>query len=256
MTQDLSRSFGQPLTSSLRGLLPSRRTEAADASDAADGSSASDPAESRSVRSSDVQSSGSEAATVATPGSDTTPAPGASTPEEPDMTEHDAAPASRRRANGVRPRDASRSTTGSSTDSRSTRTPAARVRAAPAAPGTSVTSGTSGTNRRWGSARVVSREHVDLLVLLALERGPGDGRAVVARLHADSGGVLDAPERTVHRTLHRLARNRLLVRRVDSVSGRPSYSLTDTGQRATRARVREWRALTRAVVSILREGDT
>ena len=101
-------------------------------------------------------------------------------------------------------------------------------------------------------ARVASRDHVDLLVLLALRHGPADGYGVIARLRERSGGQLDAPERTVHATLHRLARNRLLGRRPDpgSGSGRHRYALTDAGERAARARLREWQALTRCMDAV------
>ncbi len=112
----------------------------------------------------------------------------------------------------------------------------------------------SGTNRRWGRVRVTSRDHVDLLVLLSLRRGPADGRGVVARLRECSDGQLDAPERTIHVTLHRLARNRLLGRRLDPASGRRLYALTEAGERATRARLREWHALARGVDAVARAG--
>jgi PadR family transcriptional regulator, regulatory protein PadR len=99
-------------------------------------------------------------------------------------------------------------------------------------------------------ARVASRDHVDLLVLLALRHGPTDGYGVITRLRERSGGQLDAPERTIHATLHRLARNRLLARRPDPASGRHRYALTDAGERAARARLREWQALTRCMDAV------
>jgi DNA-binding PadR family transcriptional regulator len=99
-------------------------------------------------------------------------------------------------------------------------------------------------------ARVASRDHVDLLVLLALRLGPADGRGVITRLRESSGGQLDAPERTVHATLHRLARNRLLTRKPDPASGRHLYVLTAAGERAARSRLREWHALTRCMDAV------
>ena len=89
-------------------------------------------------------------------------------------------------------------------------------------------------------------------MLLSLEQGSGSGRTVIARLRADSGDLLDAPEQTVHRTLHRLARNRLVIRHTDA-SGRITYSLSEIGRRSMLARVREWRALSRAFGAILSE---
>lgn len=106
------------------------------------------------------------------------------------------------------------------------------------------------TNRRWGVARVASRDHVDLLVLLALRHGPADGQGVITRLGESSGGALDAPERTVHATLHRLARNRLLARKPDPASGRHLYVMTAAGERAARSRLREWQALARCMDAV------
>jgi DNA-binding PadR family transcriptional regulator len=113
----------------------------------------------------------------------------------------------------------------------------------------------SGTNRRWGRARVTSREHADLLVLLSLRAGPADGRGVIARLRETSGGRLDAPEHTIYVTLHRLTRNRLLGRVPDPASGRRFYALTRAGERAAAARLREWHALTRCIDAVARAGD-
>jgi DNA-binding PadR family transcriptional regulator len=95
---------------------------------------------------------------------------------------------------------------------------------------------------------------VDLLVLLALRHGPADGRGVITRLGESSGGALDAPERTVHATLHRLARNRLLARKPDPASGRHLYVMTAAGERAARSRLREWHALTRCMDAIAGTG--
>ena len=111
---------------------------------------------------------------------------------------------------------------------------------------------TSTRHRR--PARVAAGEQVDLLVLLSLHAGPTDGRGVIARVREASDGTLDAPERTVHVTLHRLTRHHLLDRRPDPRSGRWSYALTEAGERATRARLREWQALTRGVDAVARRG--
>ena len=113
----------------------------------------------------------------------------------------------------------------------------------------------SRTNRRWGTARVASQDHVELLVLLSLRQGPTDGRGVISRLREDSGGQLDAPEQTIYATVHRLVRGRLLDRRWHEGSVRALYALTDAGERATRARLREWHALSRAVEAVARAGE-
>lgn len=214
MTQDLSHAFGQPVASSLRGLLPPRSTAAS--------GRPSDPAESADTL----------PAAAPSPDGDTRGrARGPTSEPAPERSGSDA-------ANSAAPR------TPTSTRNAAQRTSTARGRPQP-----------TGTNRRWGVARIASRDHVDLVILLALRQGPADGRGVIDRLRGDSGGDLDAPERTVHRTLHRLTRNRLLVRRSDPRSGRLQYALTTTGTRVARARLREWRAFTRAVEAVVRSGE-
>ncbi|HWN26768.1 MAG TPA: PadR family transcriptional regulator [Actinomycetospora sp.] len=111
----------------------------------------------------------------------------------------------------------------------------------------------TGTARRWGTVRLSSHEHVELLVLVALRRGPGDGREIAERLRHDSGGGLAPPPTTVQRTVHHLARHGLVERDPDATRRR--YRLTEPGRRAVRARVRAWQALRRAVDAVVRADD-
>lgn len=104
-------------------------------------------------------------------------------------------------------------------------------------------------------ARVASREHVDLLVLSALVPGPESASGIIARLREGSDGVLTAPERTVHTTLHRLTRNRLLHRVPRGPRGGPRYALTPAGQRAAASRARRWRTLARAIDGVIARND-
>jgi DNA-binding PadR family transcriptional regulator len=111
----------------------------------------------------------------------------------------------------------------------------------------------TGTARRWGTVRLASHEHVELLLLVALRRGPGDGREIAERLRHDSGGSLAPPPTTVQRTVHHLARHGLVERDPDATRRR--YRLTEPGRRAVRARVRAWQALRRAVDAVVRADD-
>ncbi|GLZ46549.1 hypothetical protein Acsp06_27340 [Actinomycetospora sp. NBRC 106375] len=104
-------------------------------------------------------------------------------------------------------------------------------------------------NRRWGSVRLASPEHVELLVLVALSRGPADGRELAGRLRTDSAGDLAPPPTTVQRTLHQLVRHGLAERADDTE--RRCYRLTELGRRIVRARVRAWRSLRRAVDAVV-----
>lgn len=119
------------------------------------------------------------------------------------------------------------------------------------APASGSTAGTA--NRRWGSVRMASQEHVELLVLVTLRRGPASGRELAERLRADSGGGLAPPPTTLQKTLHHLARHGLVELGADTERRR--YRLTELGIRIARARVRAWRSLRRAVDRVLDAAD-
>jgi len=121
----------------------------------------------------------------------------------------------------------------------------------PRAPSAGAGHGTA--NRRWGPVRLAAREHAELLVLVALRRGPADGREIAERLRHDSGGGLAPPPTTVQRTVHHLARHGLVER--DTATARRRYRLTEPGRRAVRARVRAWQGLRRAVDAVVRAAD-
>lgn len=229
MSQDLSQAFGRPATSSLRGLLPPRVGARWSEPPADESAEDIEPEE---ADLDDVDSENTELDDVELDDEleDT----------EPEDTEPDAPEASAPVARGREERP---------------RTPARRTTAGAGRTTASVSSSTTTTNRRRGPVRVTARNHVDLLVLLSLRRGPADGRGVITRLRDTSDGHLDASERTIHVTLHRLARNRLLGRRLDPVSGRRLYALTEAGERAARARLRQWHALTRGMDAVARAGD-
>ncbi|GAA4919236.1 PadR family transcriptional regulator [Actinomycetospora succinea] len=216
---DLSSAFGRPATSSLRGLLPPRpRRSTEQTSDDAEAAEPAEPAE-------DGPDDAADETGGAAPGPAEDAAAEAGTPVEeaaPEETPADLVPAPRARRRGT----------------------------APAASGTR-TAGVA--NRRWGSVRVTSQEHVELLVLVALRRGPADGRELATRLRDDSAGGLAAPPTTIQRTLHHLARHGL-VERVDT--DRRRYRLTILGTRIARARVRAWQAMRRAVDAVVRAADT
>ena len=127
--------------------------------------------------------------------------------------------------------------------------PRTRRRGTPAS-GTAPAAGVA--NRRWGSVRLSSREHVELLVLVALRRGPAGGRELASRLREDSGGGLVAPPTTVQRTLRHLSRHGLVARDEDNDR---RFRLTPLGTRITHARVRAWHAMRRAVDSVVNAAD-
>ena len=232
MSQDLSQAFGRPATSSLRGLLPPRVGARWSEPPADESAEDIEPEE---ADLDDVDSENTELDDVEPDDEleDTEPEDSELEDTEPDAPD---APAPVARGREERPR-----------------TPARRTTAGVGR--TTVSSSASTTTRQRGPVRVTARNHVDLLVLLSLRQGPADGRGVITRLRETSDGHLDASERTIHVTLHRLTRNRLLGRRLDPASGRRLYALTEAGERAARARLRQWHALTRGMDAVARAGD-
>ncbi|MDD7942392.1 helix-turn-helix transcriptional regulator [Actinomycetospora lutea] len=84
-------------------------------------------------------------------------------------------------------------------------------------------------------ARIRDRGQVDALVLAALAEAPRRQEEVADVIRAQVGDVLDVPYSRIVPTLHRLARNRLVVR---SSRDPRRYRLTETGTRSLTARRR------------------
>jgi PadR family transcriptional regulator PadR len=252
VSQDLSSAFGEPATSRLRGLLPprtGRESAPAEPDQQEDGHATARtagggarPAESRArpagggARSTEGRARPTDRRARAAEGSSRVAAHGGGDTGDAtaERTDQEVAPAP---APAPAPAQHRRATPASGAGSTVSRSP------------------TSSTNRRWGTARVASREHVDLLVLCALREGPASARGIIERLRAESGGALQAPERTVHNTLHRLARNRLLHRVHGGTKGGPHYGLTTIGERAAQSRARQWRLFASAVGDVVGEPD-
>lgn len=95
--------------------------------------------------------------------------------------------------------------------------------------------------------------HLDLLLLVTLQRRPGHGYAIVERLRERSGGTFDLPEGTLYPALHRLERAGLLKSRWSELNGRRRrvYQLTPEGNRQLTARQQEWRQFARAVHAVV-----
>ncbi|MDD7966335.1 PadR family transcriptional regulator [Actinomycetospora lemnae] len=233
---DLSSAFGRPAAASLRGLLPPRPRRSVEQDDRADEVDRDEAAADGTV---DGTVDGMvDEALVDEPDDEMVDEPLA---EEPDDEPADEAPAAAVPA----PRDRRDRTTRPDRRSTAGRGGATAAVPAPRSAGTA--------NHRWGSVRMASREHVELVVLVALRRGPASGRELAERLREDSGGGLAPPPTTVQRTLHQLARHGLVQRDEDTVRRR--YRLTALGTRITRARVRAWRAMRRAVDAVVLAAD-
>ena len=97
------------------------------------------------------------------------------------------------------------------------------------------------------------RGHLDLLLLAALESGPGHGYALIERLRERSGGTFDFAEGTIYPALHRLERGGLLTSRWSTGRARRRrvYSLRRKGRAALKDHLREWRLFARAVERVV-----
>jgi DNA-binding PadR family transcriptional regulator len=95
---------------------------------------------------------------------------------------------------------------------------------------------------------------LDLLLLAVLARDPAHGYALIERLRAHSGDVLDFPEGTVYPALYRLERGGFVRSEESLVAGRKrrTYRLTAAGAAMLRSRTESWRELVVAVESVLR----
>jgi DNA-binding PadR family transcriptional regulator len=91
--------------------------------------------------------------------------------------------------------------------------------------------------------------HLDLLLLVVLEKGPAHGYAVIESLRERSGGLFDLPEGTIYPALHRLEDQGLLRSRwqEDSARRKRIYQLTPKGEQALIKRQAEWQKFSKAV---------
>jgi PadR family transcriptional regulator PadR len=100
----------------------------------------------------------------------------------------------------------------------------------------------------------VSKGHLDLLLLAALEHEPAHGYAIVQRLRDESGGVFELAEGTIYPALYRLERAGLLRSSWAPAGGRRRrrvYSLTRRGRAQLAAGRRDWSTFARALETVL-----
>lgn len=233
---DLSDAFGRPATASLRGLLPPRPRRGTEEEPAVPLQAARDA------------SSASRAAVVTLAPRITSPSSSPVDEPAPDDTPGDAADDTATAVPAPGDPEPGEPAPG---DAASVGDPPARPAARRPKPASRTGAGTA--NRRWGSVRMASQEHVELLVLVALRRGPAGGRELAERLGTDSGGGLAPPPTTIQKTLHHLVRHGLVE--LGTGTERRRYRLTELGTRIGRARVRAWRSYRRAVDAVLDASD-
>lgn len=93
------------------------------------------------------------------------------------------------------------------------------------------------------------------LILQALAQGPSHGYRMAQQIKERSQGVLDFKEGTLYPALHKMENAGLVNSFEEIENGRPRryYRITKTGRAALAKNRTEWRALSRAVTTILGE---
>ena len=99
----------------------------------------------------------------------------------------------------------------------------------------------------------VLRNHLELLVLTALEGGPGHGYSIIRAIRARSGGEFELLEGSLYPALHRLERDGLVTSSWSEVAGRKRrvYKLSRKGRAALGEHERDWRRFERAMNLVL-----
>jgi PadR family transcriptional regulator, regulatory protein PadR len=99
----------------------------------------------------------------------------------------------------------------------------------------------------------VLKNHLELLVLTALKRGPGHGYSIISAIRERSGGEFELLEGSLYPVLHRLERDGLVSSSWSEVGGRKRrvYKLSRKGRAAVDERQRDWRRFERAMDLVL-----
>src|SRR4030095_11449327 len=102
----------------------------------------------------------------------------------------------------------------------------------------------------------VLKNHLELLVLTALEAGPGHGYSIIRAIRERSGGEFELLEGSLYPALHRLERDGLVTSSWSEVGGRRRrvYELRSRGRGALEERPGERGGLARAMNAILASG--
>jgi len=101
--------------------------------------------------------------------------------------------------------------------------------------------------------RDVLKSHLELLVLTALEGGPGHGYSIIRAVRERSGGEFELLEGSLYPALHRLERAGLVTSSWSEVAGRKRrvYKLSRKGRAALAEHERDWRRFERAMNLVL-----
>jgi PadR family transcriptional regulator, regulatory protein PadR len=99
----------------------------------------------------------------------------------------------------------------------------------------------------------VLRNHLELLVLTALEAGPAHGYSIIRGIRERSDGEFQLLEGALYPALHRLERDRLVTSSWSNVAGRKRrvYKLSQKGRATLEQQESDWRRFERAMNLVL-----
>jgi PadR family transcriptional regulator len=99
----------------------------------------------------------------------------------------------------------------------------------------------------------ILRNHLELLVLTALEAGPAHGYSIIRGIRERSDGEFQLLEGSLYPALHRLERDRLVTSSWSNVAGRKRrvYKLSPKGRATLAQQERDWRRFERAMNLVL-----
>jgi PadR family transcriptional regulator PadR len=99
----------------------------------------------------------------------------------------------------------------------------------------------------------VLRNHLELLVLTALEAGPAHGYSIIRGIRERSDGEFQLLEGSLYPALHRLERDRLVTSSWSNVAGRKRrvYKLSQKGRATLEQQESDWRRFERAMNLVL-----
>jgi DNA-binding PadR family transcriptional regulator len=101
----------------------------------------------------------------------------------------------------------------------------------------------------------VLKNHLELLVLTTLKRGPGHGYSIIRAIRERSAGEFELLEGSLYPALHRLEVDGLVTSKWSEVGGRKRrvYKLSRKGRSALDAQERGWRRFEQATNLVLAE---
>lgn len=104
------------------------------------------------------------------------------------------------------------------------------------------------------SSTRVLRGTLNMLIMRVVSAAPIHGYGIMKQIESDSGDVLKLEEGSLYPALHRLEKEGLLVsqwRQSESNRRAKFYELTDTGRKAMKAEIENWKVVSASVDRVI-----